>query len=219
MSFIYKITNDINDKIYIGKTNATIQKRWQEHCHDFCKDRNKNRPLYWAMNKYGIEHFKAEKIEECEYDIAEEREVYWINYYNSYMNGYNATLGGDGKSFYDHQEIIDLLKQHLEVSEICNKVGCCRDIVYQVAKNNNLNVISAQEIVAKKFSKGVVQYSKEMSYIQDFSSIASATRWLYKNMKIPKITSGTGSHITDVCNGKRKTAYGYIWKYVEQTKQ
>ena len=216
MSFIYKIINDINDKVYIGKTNATIQKRWQEHCYDFGKDRNKNRPLYCAMNKYGIEHFKAEKIEECEYDIAEEREIYWINYYNSYMNGYNATLGGDGKSFYNHQEIIDLLKQHLEVSEICNKVGCCRDIVYQVAKNNNLNVISAQEIVAKKFSKRVVQYSKEMSYIQDFSSIASATRWLYKNMKIPKITSGTGSHITDVCNGKRKTAYGYIWKYINK---
>ena len=216
MSFIYKITNDINDKIYIGKTNATIQKRWQEHCHDFCKGRNKNRPLYYAMNKYGIEHFKAEKIEECEYDIAEEREVYWINYYNSYINGYNATLGGDGKAFYDHQEIIDLLRQHLEVSKICNKVGCCRDIVYQVAKNNNLNVISAQEIVAKKFSKGVAQYSKEMSYIQDFSSITSAARWLYKNMKIPKLTSGIRSHIADVCNGKRKTAYGYIWKYIDK---
>lgn len=194
MSFIYKITNDINDKIYIGKTNATIQKRWQEHCHDFCKDRNKNRPLYWAMNEYGIEH-------------------------NSYMNGYNATLGGDGKAFYNHQRIVSLLKQHLEVSDICNKIGCCRDIVYQIAKDNNISIISPQKIAAKRLSKKVAQYSKNMEYIQDFNSTADAARWLYGNMKIPQLISGVRSHIVDVCNNKRKTAYGYIWKYVEQTKQ
>ena len=216
MSFIYKITNDINDKIYVGKTNATIQKRWQEHCHDFYKDRNKNRPLYYAMNEYGIEHFKAEKIEECEYDIAKEREIYWINYYNSYVNGYNATLGGDGKAFYNHQEIVDLLKQHLEVSDICNKVGCCRDIVYQVAKRNNLAIIPAQEIVAKKFSKKVAQYSKSMEYIQSFNSITDAAKYLCKK---PESNRGIRTHISEVCNNKRKTAYGYIWKYVEQAKQ
>ena len=55
MAYIYKITNDINDKIYIGKTNFSIEKRFQEHCKDAFRKRNEKRPLYNAMKKYGIE--------------------------------------------------------------------------------------------------------------------------------------------------------------------
>ena len=73
MGYIYKITNDINDKIYIGKTEFNIEKRFQEHIKDSEK-LYKNRPLYNAMNKYGIEHFKIELIEET--NNTEEREKY-----------------------------------------------------------------------------------------------------------------------------------------------
>ena len=64
MAYIYKISNDINNKVYIGKTNQTIKERWHQHCSD-SKDRvlYEKRPLYSAMNKYGIEHFKIEEIE------------------------------------------------------------------------------------------------------------------------------------------------------------
>lgn len=55
------------------------------------------RPLYKAIAKYGMENFSIETIEEVEDDFLGEREIYWINYYNSYSKGYNATLGGDGK--------------------------------------------------------------------------------------------------------------------------
>ena len=91
MGYIYKIVNDINNKIYIGKTEFNIQKRFEEHIRDSQKE-HKNRPLYNAMNKYGIQHFKIELIEEC--NNLEEREKYWISFYDSYKNGYNATLGG-----------------------------------------------------------------------------------------------------------------------------
>lgn len=95
--FIYKITNDINNKIYIGKTLSNIQKRFQEHKKDSEKISLSNRPLYNAMRKYGIEHFSIEIVEEPDINILNDREIYWINYYNSYVNGYNATIGGDGK--------------------------------------------------------------------------------------------------------------------------
>ena len=49
MSYIYKITNDINDKVYVGKTNFSIQKRFEEHCKDAFKPRTEKRPLYMAM--------------------------------------------------------------------------------------------------------------------------------------------------------------------------
>ena len=53
------------------------------------------------MNKYGIEHFHIEIIEEI--DNPEEREIYWINVKDTYTYGYNATLGGDGKTFIDRE--------------------------------------------------------------------------------------------------------------------
>ena len=63
MAYIYKIINDVNDKIYIGKTECSIEKRFKEHCKDAFKERNEKRPLYAAMKKYGIDHFHIEEIE------------------------------------------------------------------------------------------------------------------------------------------------------------
>ncbi len=54
MAYIYIIENDINDKKYIGKTTFSIEKRWAEHCRDCKREHLEKRPLYRAMNKYGI---------------------------------------------------------------------------------------------------------------------------------------------------------------------
>lgn len=53
------------------------------------------------MNKYGVSHFYPEAIEECDDSSLDSREVFWIQYYDSYKNGYNATIGGDGKAYLD----------------------------------------------------------------------------------------------------------------------
>ena len=95
MGFIYKITNQINNKVYIGLTTTTIKNRWKEHIGAIGRYKDK-RPLYAAMSKYGIDNFSIEELEECDDLILAEREIYWIDYYNSYYNGYNATFGGDG---------------------------------------------------------------------------------------------------------------------------
>lgn len=76
MAYIYKITNKINGKVYIGKTLNSIQKRWREHLIDSKKRRCEKRPLYSAINKYGEENFEIEQIEECSHDILNERECY-----------------------------------------------------------------------------------------------------------------------------------------------
>lgn len=65
MSYIYCITNHVNGKKYIGKTTSSVSKRWKEHCRDYKKERCKDRPLYRAMNKYGIDSFSIEMLEEC----------------------------------------------------------------------------------------------------------------------------------------------------------
>jgi hypothetical protein len=61
------------------------------------------------MNKYGIEHFHISQIEET--NDPDEREKYWIEYYGTFKNGYNATIGGDGKRYLDYDLIIALYKE------------------------------------------------------------------------------------------------------------
>ena len=73
------------------------------------------------MRKYGIEHFIIECIEET--NNPNEREMYWINKKNTYHNGYNATLGGDGTKYIDEQQVINAynqLKYQTKVSEELN---------------------------------------------------------------------------------------------------
>lgn len=118
MPYIYKITNDINDKIYIGKTLNTIEKRFKEHCEDSRRDKKEKRPLYFAMKKYGIEHFHIELIEECEENVLSDREVHWIEFYNSFRDGYNATLGGDGKHYLDYDLVVATYKELKNASEV-----------------------------------------------------------------------------------------------------
>lgn len=94
---IYCITNNINQKKYIG-LSINCEKRWFDHrsksLNSTATD-DLQKPIYRAIRKYGLENFSFCVLEECEKEKLKEREVYWISYYDSYNTGYNATLGGD----------------------------------------------------------------------------------------------------------------------------
>ena len=112
IGYIYKITNLINNKCYIGQTTKSIEERWNRHKRDaFNKEKyNYEYPLYRAFRKYGIENFSFEIIEECETSELNEKEIYWINYYNSAKSkGYNQSLGGKGNKTLNlnEQEVIN----------------------------------------------------------------------------------------------------------------
>ena len=97
---IYKITNKLNNKCYIGKS-SNITERWAYHKREYSYfTKNWNKTLYKAFRKYGIDNFTFEVIEEMnesEYQIfGNNREQYWIAFYNSFKEGYNETQGGDG---------------------------------------------------------------------------------------------------------------------------
>lgn len=210
MSYIYKIINDINDKIYIGKTEFSIEKRFKEHCQDAFRDRNEKRPLYAAMRKYGVEHFKIELIEET--DNPEEREIYWIGFYDGYTQGYNATKGGDGKRLYDHKAIVARLKVHPYPCDIAEEFNCSRDLVLDIAKSNNISIKNkSQEILKNELSKTISAYTKDGNFVKSFISTVEAAKWCFEQNKCSSLNSGVRSHIGEVANGKRKTAYGYIW--------
>ena len=100
MGYIYCITNILNQKKYIGKTTKTVEQRFKEHCNDSKRKRCEKRPLYNAMNKYGINNFIVETLKECDNDKLEKYEQYYIKKFNTYGHtGYNATKGGDGSIY------------------------------------------------------------------------------------------------------------------------
>ena len=88
--YIYKITNQLNNKCYIGQT-TDYKRRFQEH-KNLGYGTEENKLLYYAIKKYGIENFSFEVIED-KTSKYNEREKYWIQYYDSFENGYNMTQG------------------------------------------------------------------------------------------------------------------------------
>lgn len=93
---IYKITNTLNGKMYIGQTRMGTGMRWNCHvCDAFRKGRQKALPLYRAFRKYGTSNFTIEVLELCvSLEHLNTREVFWIKELDSRRNGYNLTDGG-----------------------------------------------------------------------------------------------------------------------------
>ena len=213
MAYIYQITNDINGKIYIGKTEFSIEKRFKEHCQDAFRDRNEKRPLYAAMRKYGIEHFHIELIEET--DNPEEREVFWIENKRSFKNGYNATVGGDGKKYIDYDLVISTYKEVKNAVHVAEMFGIHPDSVYNILKANNISSLYSSENSPNKELQGKIcgMFSTNDELLKSFSTIKDAARYIIQENISKDTIKGISSHISQVCNGKRKSAYGYHWKF------
>lgn len=93
---IYKITNKINNKSYIG-CSKNIEHRWIAHKSESILEHNPqyNYSIHKAFRKYGLDNFDFSILELTSESQLFEKEKYWINYYNTYENGYNETIGGD----------------------------------------------------------------------------------------------------------------------------
>ena len=81
MSYIYIIKNYINDKVYIGLTTRTVEIRFKEHLK--LLKSNQSQLIHRAINKYGKNNFYVETLEECSENLLDEREMFYIEKYNS----------------------------------------------------------------------------------------------------------------------------------------
>ncbi len=89
---IYKITNLLNEKVYIGQSTY-IERRFSQHKSPYEWSRHPSNELYGDMNTMGIKNFSFEIIEECPLELLEEKEIYWTKYYNAVETGYNKVYG------------------------------------------------------------------------------------------------------------------------------
>ena len=205
------ITNEINGKVYVGKTEESIQKRFVEHCNDSKRERCKNRPLYRAMNKYGCENFTVSLLEET--DAPEIREEFWIEQKNSYHNGYNATRGGDGKKYLDHNLIYDTYCEVQNATKVAELLGVSIDTVLAVARRRG-KVLDNKAVVRAAFGKVICMYDLNGNLEHTFETLADAAKYLQVNKFTPTVDDrGIVVHLRDCANGKRKTAYKKIWRW------
>ena len=199
MGYIYKITNTLNNKIYIGQTIKTVEKRFQQHQNNSNKEYFSQIVLYKAFNKYGIENFICEQIEEVENEKLDEREKYWINYYDSFFNGYNSTLGGRTIQLYnwDVDDIIEKYQELKSARKVAIVLGCDHSSIDRILNENGV----ARFTPAQQLSKAVGIIDKENQEHQ-FETTTDAAKWLIAN-KFTKMTNPTIVR-QEICDRIRK---------------
>ena len=177
MGYIYKIENKLNGKVYIGQTVKTVEKRFNQHKNNSNKEYFSQIVLYKAFNKYGIENFECVELEEIDNELLDEREKYWIEYYDSYFDGYNSTLGGRATQLYnwDVDDIIEKYQELRSAREVAKVIGCDHSTI-----DNLLNCYGVKRFDKKdQFHRPVKLVKGEEEHI--FFNTLDAAKWLISN--------------------------------------
>lgn len=176
MRGIYKITNRINGKCYIGKSE-NLARRIRYHVLSLQTGKNKNTHMQNAYSKYGKKSFAIEIIETLSpEDDIDERERFWIKTYKSYLSdyGYNRTLGGDGGNSYveflSDDEREQLLHRHSE-----NMKGTNNPLYHKHCYTNGLVIKYLSDDEIPKYEqngwfKGVPTFVREKEKISNLGS-------------------------------------------------
>lgn len=206
MGYIYKITNLVNNKAYIGQTKQPVEIRWEAHIYAAFREYDDNRYyLHRAINKYGLENFNFKIIEEVPNTELDEREIYWIAYYHTYRydekgnQGYNLTRGGQGNWKFEQETLLQAFFDNNEhLGNTCKDIGCSEPTLIKVLKEHGL--------YGKGSMTAVYQLSlKDGSIIREFESLEAIKKEFHLSQ----------TAISDVVNGRQKTSKGYAWCRVE----
>lgn len=215
---IYKIENLVNGKVYIGQSRD-IKRRWITHktvINTTSKQLQQlwRNPLYAAFHKYGIENFSFSVIEECEQGKLNEREIFYIKKYHSYVkdslcNGYNATPGGDGGKSLTEEEIkliLELWNDNKSIVEIYKMTGFGKNTIKGYLRQFSLydereTYSRGRRSQSKAMGVSVAQYTVDGILINIFSSLTEIHRKLGYDPR----------YIHNNLVNKTPTAYGYYW--------
>lgn len=160
---IYKITNNINKKVYIGQTN-NLKKRWNEHKRlgnsNNSSKKSINSKLYSAMKKYGVENFTIEVIEEPT-ENYNEREKYWIKYYHSNERdkGYNIASGGEDPPIKKGEESVLAKYSDKIIEKIQNDLIYSNKTFDQISEDYNISCEYLSFI-----NRGITRKNNDLDY-------------------------------------------------------
>lgn len=247
--FVYITTNHINGKKYIGQKRYDKANKWKSYLGSGIH-------LKRAINKYGSENFSKEIIEDCKTKkCLDEREKYWIEYYNAVKSDefYNIASGGEGgdtRAGYSEEqfrqseelrkerlkeslprgeesgvskltelqvlEIVQRLKDNDFTTDIANDYCVAIETISAIrnhkswthlTKNIVFDDISYHRKERTRRTKSVIQYNENGDYIAAYKSARVAERETGISHKL----------ISAVCNGQKRIAHGFIWRFEEDS--
>lgn len=216
---IYCILNKKSGKRYIGQS-IDIHARWNKHQCDLKNNRHYNKYLQYAWNADHERSFYFYIVEECEPANLNEKEIYWMDYYNVLNKSYGYNLAEGGGNY--NQKIKELINP-IDVYDLSGNYIKTYDNFNNAEDELNINRHYISEVCHGKqqttcgyvfrFSKhpfdeypitsltSVDQYNRNWEFIMSYDSVKDAS----------KKTGVFQNHIRDVINGKRKTAGNYYW--------
>lgn len=214
---IYKATNIVNGKVYIGQTVKTLEERKAGHIES---SKNPVFRFHKAIARYGIDNFKWEVIDTAtSIDELNQKEGYWIEFYNSYRNGYNGTKGDLNpmncsyvKEKHDktmrseevRQKISNTMKQHIRNGEFFTEEH--RKKISEKLKGNKHGLgkkrpQSAIKATIDALKKAVYCIDKDGNFVKEFEYVKDAAQWLKD--KYPERSQ-------DLTNLKNKIKESYV---------
>ena len=244
-SGIYKIT--YRGAVYIGQSR-NVEKRMTEHLRQLKNGSHYNVHLQNVFNKYGEDDFKIEVIEYCDCGMLDEREQYWIAFYDSFKYGYNQTSGGVGLGYNSKVYKYTYIKNSSKTKKVHRFVNLSTGQYFDSAKDvvNFYNIKSAQHLYktckepGHKFMDCFWCYDY---YGLDIEGELIVVEKLYNdyirrfrnhNIKIINVTTGEifnsinqaakyykiySSHISNCVNKKQNTTHGYVFMKYDEYKE
>lgn len=201
---VYKITNNVNGKIYIGQTTRSLENRWRQHRHHpGC------RILHKAIKKYGAENFTVEQIDAAaNIDELNQKEKLWIQHYDCIApNGYNLKSGGN-RPTYSEASRQRMSRNHADMSGENNPrygVRLSDDTRKKISDSHKGKSLSAQH----RLRVAMASPKRKCVLNIDTGEHFSSSRMAEKQCGLPHGT------VSRVCRGEGHTAGGFHWRYVK----
>lgn len=241
--FIYKTTNNVNGKMYIGKRTYDKDGKWETYL-------GSGTLLKRALKKYGKDNFSRTILQECE-DLSElnSSEKYWIDYYDATKNDmfYNISGGGDGGNTiagYTEEQLIDYKARKSEIHKITSPKGensgnavlkekDVKEIIQmmldgeydiEISKNYNVSHNTISDIRNHKTWKflthGIEFPTQQKRYegknkkvVCQYDECGTYLNTFNSAVEAENITGVPKKLISAVCHGGKRAAYGYIWRF------
>jgi group I intron endonuclease len=186
---VYQIVNKINNKVYIGITTRSLKERFNQHKYSrYSMDTKFSR----ALKKYGIENFEIQLLEDEITSLEElyEKEKYYISNFNSFINGYNSTIGGEGCKTVavSAEEIINSYSILKSSTKVAQSLSIGENTVLRVLHNNNITLFGSGYEGTKRVD--INEIIKEYNKLKNFSKVA----------KVLNLSSNTVSKVLKEAN-------------------
>jgi group I intron endonuclease len=209
MGYIYKIRNKIDNKIYVGQTIQDVEARWKDHL----KKGSNCRYLKSAINKYGLDNFEFKLVCITFDNQLDNMEIKYIEQYNSLVpNGYNLRLGGNSgrHNAETKQKISETLKNRYDNGLIHprNQLGIphseiTKKKISESLKGRKMSQESINKRIISCRKNKIIQLDIHGNRLNTFDSCKEAAEYIGISL----------SKICQCCNGKAKTAKGFLWRY------